>query len=643
MKVTQIFLGLILFFYLNMQAQDPWFHYNWSIGNRTQYRDAYNSANTFIRNVYKDNMYIGQLTGKFAKVSALSIYDDLINGNVYPTLNGYESYIKKVFNEVVKDSVLAKQIKVVFLRGTDFNAFINSAGLLQINIGLMAFLNNEAELALLLAHEAGHFVNQDAVKNFGRYMDGKYVTKSDLPFTPVPGLGKAFYYFNATRKGYWYSQEQESAADVYATKKLAQSSYSIRASMGLFRFMKRDEIRKQLKYGKSSEDFVTHPDPGDRMNLLKESLVETSQKGAQRFIIDSVSFFKLKALCYQECVNQQLLNNDLSDLVSISFSRYLLNPEDPFNLALLTEALRRILVAGKTEEIYNKPFILAAYQTPFAAASANYNYLNKKDVSILDHLGSGLIDFWKEDMTAIRAGDLLDPTRKEFTTYMEAYQYFKEKAQASGDMQIRHFNFFGEAADLKGVNEFLEKNSLFETKEYLQRSNAPGENKSMFILLPPDASDLSYLMEEMDLDRYQETNSFFLSTTKKYLGENVFLSSDFDLPQRHLISAIHRFCSIHANPLPGPLPERMNWPEQAPELYRFFTENHISQVFLCKVFPGTREAKLTYYKMSLYTKNSLSSTLAVKTAHFEMNTGQGDYIEFERAAKSFSSFCKSFL
>lgn len=50
----------------------------------------------------------------------------------------------------------------------DVNAFTNPGGFVYINIGMIAWVNDEAELAALIGHEVGHAINRHAAKKIAR-------------------------------------------------------------------------------------------------------------------------------------------------------------------------------------------------------------------------------------------------------------------------------------------------------------------------------------------------------------------------------------------------------------------------------------------------------------------------------------------
>ncbi|MEO1419183.1 MAG: M48 family metallopeptidase, partial [Bacteroidota bacterium] len=61
---------------------------------------------------------------------------------------------------------LRKKLKFHVLRSSTVNAYTTSNGYILVNVGLLAHLKNEAQLAYILSHEISHFVSQDPLKIF---------------------------------------------------------------------------------------------------------------------------------------------------------------------------------------------------------------------------------------------------------------------------------------------------------------------------------------------------------------------------------------------------------------------------------------------------------------------------------------------
>jgi len=86
------------------------------------------------------------------------------SGAVYndPELNEYlDSIVQKVLPADFKDDKI--DIKVKIIRDPTVNAFALPTGTVYLHTGLLARIENEAQLAFILGHELSHIVNKDGV------------------------------------------------------------------------------------------------------------------------------------------------------------------------------------------------------------------------------------------------------------------------------------------------------------------------------------------------------------------------------------------------------------------------------------------------------------------------------------------------
>ncbi|MGZ5303154.1 MAG: M48 family metallopeptidase, partial [Bacteroidia bacterium] len=68
------------------------------------------------------------------------------------------SYVNKVMDELLKNEPeLRKELEVYVIKSSAVNAFATGNGIIVVNMGLLAKLHNEAELAFILAHEVIHY------------------------------------------------------------------------------------------------------------------------------------------------------------------------------------------------------------------------------------------------------------------------------------------------------------------------------------------------------------------------------------------------------------------------------------------------------------------------------------------------------
>jgi hypothetical protein len=146
-------------------------------------------------------------SGKFAKKAQFFTNEFMLSGNVMfgDTLSNY-------LNNILENLLGPTQgdIKAYAFRSTSVNAFMTIDGSLFVSTGLLAQVQNEAELAFVMAHEVIHFKKNHIIEGFKEEF---LVNKN----SKINELEKK-------EKETSYSKEQELEADRLALKDLMRSS-----------------------------------------------------------------------------------------------------------------------------------------------------------------------------------------------------------------------------------------------------------------------------------------------------------------------------------------------------------------------------------------------------------------------------------
>ena len=158
------------------------------------------------------------------------------------------------------------------------NAFALPGGKVAIYKGLFKIIDNDAELAMVVAHEMGHVIARHSAER---------ITHSIIQQGLGKGLEIALDAKNVSRKtdivnaygtlsqlgvNLPYSRTQEYEADTIGLILIAKAGYSPAAAINFFR--KLDRISKGQKLWAF---FSTHPLTEDRINNLKEKLSQAKK------------------------------------------------------------------------------------------------------------------------------------------------------------------------------------------------------------------------------------------------------------------------------------------------------------------------------------------------------------------------------
>jgi len=169
--------------------------------------------------------------------------------------------------------------KVRVIRNHLLNAFAYPNGAIYVHTGILARMDNEAQLATLLAHEMTHATHRHLVK---RFRDIKNKT-AFLATLQVASAGLGAYGSLANLLGTigtiaaitGYSREQEAEADREGFRLILEAGYDPKEAPKLFIYLK-----KELEEEERKEPFFfgTHPRLEDRIENCEMLLATHSQK-----------------------------------------------------------------------------------------------------------------------------------------------------------------------------------------------------------------------------------------------------------------------------------------------------------------------------------------------------------------------------
>jgi predicted Zn-dependent protease len=154
------------------------------------------------------------------------------------------------------------------------NAWTDGKGV-WITRGMLRFLKNDDELAIVLAHEMVHAYRGHVTYGIAKRIFG--VSAGIVATLFVPGTGKAVTSFVdvATKK---FDRDQEREADFYGLIWASKAGFNVKAAMGLWRRMAR-EMPETITKGFLS----SHPNTAERL-LRVEKVIATIEKGTDPLI-----------------------------------------------------------------------------------------------------------------------------------------------------------------------------------------------------------------------------------------------------------------------------------------------------------------------------------------------------------------------
>jgi beta-barrel assembly-enhancing protease len=140
-------------------------------------------------------------------------------------------YIAAVADRLLRNRPeLRAELRFYAVRSSAVNAFATGHGIILVNLGLIAHLDNEAQLAFILSHEIAHYVKQHSLRIFLQSREEGPNHRS---------LEKAAAIEALLIRQNLYSRDAESEADRWGTWLYLSSGYDLDAIAGAFRILQR--------------------------------------------------------------------------------------------------------------------------------------------------------------------------------------------------------------------------------------------------------------------------------------------------------------------------------------------------------------------------------------------------------------------
>lgn len=347
----------------------------------------------------EDLKTVGYGTDRMAKQqftisSNYFLRDLLLSGDVLIN-DPLGNYVNKVADELLKnDPELRKQIHIYVIKSPNVNAHAFDKGFIFINVGLLAQLENEAQLAYVLSHEITHVLKKHSVNQYlenikldrgtSSYETGNYEARD---------LAK-----------YRFSQDNETEADAEGLTRIKESGYSVKALNGAFDVLQysylpfelvdfkksffEDEYLilpdtvylKKTSEIKSNDDYddtkSTHPNIRKRRGAVESDLAVADEASRKKYIVSEEEFKKAREISRFESCRLYLVDRDYMNAI---YAAYILLEKYPNNVYLkkiIAKSLYNVTIAESGSN-RNK--------SKYSFSVANNARLNSKSYSIPDY------------------------------------------------------------------------------------------------------------------------------------------------------------------------------------------------------------------------------------------------------------------
>jgi predicted Zn-dependent protease len=213
----------------------------------------------------QDELQLGRQTDQ-AIIEEYGIYAN-------PALQVYVRDVARSLAGVSHRPALPWQFKV--MDSPVVNAFAAPGGYVFVTRGLLAAVNDEAELAGVLAHEIGHVTARHSARNYSQTLLANFGLQLGTALAgsyadvlgPLLEVGTGLLFLK-------YSRDDERQADALGVEYATRAGYDTNRMADFFTTLQRQEALQGARQGGLPEWFSTHPSPVDREAAVRSQTAQ---------------------------------------------------------------------------------------------------------------------------------------------------------------------------------------------------------------------------------------------------------------------------------------------------------------------------------------------------------------------------------
>lgn len=286
-----------------------------------------------------------------------------IEAGLWMQMDNYEKKLKTSGSRL-KDKNLDKYLKDILCNLTEycqdirvyvqdipyFNAFMAPNGMMVVWTGLLLRVENEAQLAAVIGHEAGHYIRRHSLK---AWLDAKARTdlmailSIGLAVGGVPGGGDIFNISQLLQAGIMakHSRDNEREADEIGLDSLIKAGYDPDEAPKIW-----ENIIKEMELGENKNPpafFASHPNPKERIKNLKEQTKKYSDIKRNH---NKENLKNIISPHTKNWIKNEIRNNNKIEQTSFIFSNFFDNKEDSHLLKFYQGEIYRLKKEEKNNE-----------------------------------------------------------------------------------------------------------------------------------------------------------------------------------------------------------------------------------------------------------------------------------------------------
>ncbi|MEZ4950999.1 MAG: M48 family metalloprotease [Saprospiraceae bacterium] len=272
--------------------------------------------------------------------------DKMIKSGLVLFNDPVSNYLNEVCNKLLEsDPSFNKAVRVYTLRSTAVNAFATDRGSIFVTLGLLARLENEAQLAFVLSHEMTHVKEGHVLKLF------EESSRIDKNADEKKVVDESVFDKNLIKKNQ-YSQELETEADSDGLRRFLKTDYSTDGLPEMMDVLKYgylpfknevfdtnyfNKVHYSFPYGywltemnalsedpETETEYNTHPHTEIRKAELQKVIEEKGKKGGASYLVSEEKFRDIRERAKNEI---PLLHLQYHELPEAIYTSYLLEKE----------------------------------------------------------------------------------------------------------------------------------------------------------------------------------------------------------------------------------------------------------------------------------------------------------------------------
>jgi predicted Zn-dependent protease len=277
------------------------------------------------------------------------------------------SYLQGIMDGLYPE--LDGAIRVNVIKAPTLNAFALPNGSVYFHLGMLARLQNEAQVATVLAHEGAHFVNRHSLRQMRTVKSGTAAAQV-INIAGVPLVGDLI----AISSMYGYSRDLEREADRVGWDRLVAAGYDSREAARTF-----EHLLAEAKALDTKEPFFfsSHPRLAERIESFRELERGQSVGGS----LGRDQFLTVTANARIDTLEEDLGRDRCESVILVLSDRDRIDEYPPYAFYYLGEAYRRRGDEGDREraiEAFQKALEAAPDFAPTYQALGEI-YLKDKD------------------------------------------------------------------------------------------------------------------------------------------------------------------------------------------------------------------------------------------------------------------------